>query len=246
MQRWKLTLEYDGGPFVGWQRQPNGPSVQEYLEDAVFGFCGERRLVQGAGRTDTGVHALGQVAHVDIDKPSRADTVRNAINQHLKPAPIAVLQAEAVPDDFHARFTATGRAYLYRILTRRAPAVLDRGRVWFVPKDLDVEAMHAAAQHLVGQHDFTSFRASECQAESPVKTLDRLDVSRVGAEIHIVAEARSFLHHQIRNFAGTLEVVGRGKWRPSDMTQILDARSRAAAGPTAPPEGLYLTRVVYD
>lgn len=246
MQRWKLILEYDGGPFVGWQRQPNGPSVQEALEDAVHAFSGERVLVQGAGRTDTGVHAMGQVAHIDLEKPATAKTVRDAINQHLKPNPVAVLSAEPVPMDFHARFSATGRAYLFRILNRRAPPVLEAGRVWFVPRDLDCAAMHAAAQVLVGRHDFTSFRASECQADSPVKTLDRLDVSRRGEEIHIVAEARSFLHHQIRNFAGTLEYVGRGKWTAGDVADILKAKDRAAAGPTAPSQGLYLTGVRYD
>mgnify|MGYP005993213545 FL=1 len=246
MQRWKLTIEYNGGPFVGWQRQPNGPTIQAALEAAVFAFCGEDAGVQGAGRTDTGVHALAQVAHVDIARQTTARTVRDAINQHLKPNPIAVTHVEAVTEDFHARFSATGRAYLYRILNRRAPAALDIGRVWPVPRDLDVDAMHAAAQRLVGLHDFTSFRAAECQAASPVKTLDRLDVSRIGQEIHIVAEARSFLHHQIRNFAGTLERVGRGKWTPDDVTDILNAKDRAVAGPTAPPQGLYLTRVQYD
>ena len=246
MQRWKLTIEYNGGPFVGWQRQPNGPTIQAALEAVVFAFCGEEAGVQGAGRTDTGVHALAQVAHVDIARVTTARTVRDAINQHLKPNPIAVTHVEAVSEDFHARFSATGRAYLYRILNRRAPAALDIGRVWPVPRDLDVDAMHEAAQRLVGLHDFTSFRAAECQANSPVKTLDRLDVFRVAEEIHIVAEARSFLHHQIRNFAGTLERVGRGKWTPGDVTQILDAKNRAVAGPTAPPQGLYLTRVSYD
>ncbi|HAE00378.1 MAG TPA: tRNA pseudouridine(38-40) synthase TruA, partial [Rhodospirillaceae bacterium] len=239
-------IEYNGGPFVGWQRQPNGPTIQAALEAAVFAFCGEDAGVQGAGRTDTGVHALAQVAHVDIARQTTARTVRDAINQHLKPNPIAVTHVEAVTEDFHARFSATGRAYLYRILNRHAPAALDIGRVWPVPRDLDVDAMHAAAQRLVGLHDFTSFRAAECQAASPVKTLDRLDVSRIGEEIHIVAEARSFLHHQIRNFAGTLERVGRGKWTPDDVTDILNAKDRAVAGPTAPPQGLYLTRVQYD
>jgi tRNA pseudouridine38-40 synthase len=245
MQRWKLTLEYDGGPFVGWQRQPNGPSIQAALEEAVLAFSGETVPVQGAGRTDTGVHALGQVAHIDLKKPATASTVRNAINHHLKPNPIAVLSAEPVSEDFHARFSATGRAYLFRILSRQAPAVLDRGRVWFVPRALDCQAMHTAAQVLVGKHDFSSFRASECQADSPVRTLDRLDVSRVGAEIHIIAQARSFLHHQIRNFAGTLELVGRGKWTKEDVHKALQTRQRAAAGPTAPPQGLYLTGITY-
>jgi tRNA pseudouridine38-40 synthase len=245
MQRWKLILEYDGGPYVGWQRQPNGPSVQAALEAAVTAFCGETPTVQGAGRTDTGVHALAQAAHVDIEKPADAKTVRDALNHHLRAEAVAVLSAEAVTEDFHARFSAIGRAYLYRILNRRAPAVLDAGRVWQIPKPLDAAAMHEAAQRLVGRHDFTSFRAAECQADSPVKTLDRLDVSQRGEEIHIVAEARSFLHHQVRNFAGTLERVGRGKWAPDDVTRALDARDRAAAGPTAPPQGLYLTAVRY-
>ena len=245
MQRWKLTIEYDGGPFVGWQRQPNGPSVQAALEDAVFAFTGAKTLVQGAGRTDTGVHALGQVAHVDLDDRFDAKTVREAMNHHLKPDPVAVLSAEAVALDFHARFSAKGRAYLFRILNRRAPAVIDRGKVWAVARPLDAGAMHEAAQVLVGRHDFTSFRASECQADSPVRTLDRLDVTQHGEEIHIEADARSFLHHQIRNFAGTLERVGRGKWTADDVAEILAAKDRAVAGPTAPPQGLYLTRVDY-
>lgn len=246
MARWKLIVEYDGGPFVGWQRQPNGPSIQAALEDAVTAFSGEEALVQGAGRTDAGVHALAQVAHLDLERAADAKTVRDAINHHLGEFPIAVLSAEAVDDEFHARFSATGRAYIYRILNRRARPTLDWGRVWQVPKNMDVDAMHDAAQILVGRHDFTSFRASECQADSPVKTLDRLDVSRRGEEIEIVAEARSFLHHQVRNFTGTLVQVGRGRWSPRHVEDILAAKDRAAAGPTAPPQGLYLTRVVYD
>lgn len=245
MQRWKLTLEYDGRPFVGWQRQDNGPSVQECLERAAETLDGRPVMVQGAGRTDSGVHALAQVAHLDLAKPLRADQVRDALNHHLKPNPVAILSAEAVGDDFHARFSATGRAYLYRILNRRAPPALDQGRVWHNPRPLDAEAMHAAAQELIGHHDFTSFRSSDCQAESAVKTLDTVTVRRAGEEIHIDVTARSFLHNQVRIITGTLELVGRGKWRARDIARALEARNRAAAGPTAPPEGLYLAAVRY-
>ena len=245
MTRWKLIVEYDGAPFVGWQRQDNGPSVQAALEDAVFAFCGERVVAQGAGRTDAGVHAAGQVAHVDIARESSADTVRDALNFHLKPAPVAVLTAVAVGEDFHARFSAIGRAYRYRIVNRRAPLALELGRAWHLVQPLDAARMHEAAQLLVGNHDFTSFRSSICQAPSPVKTLDRLDVTRHGEAIEIVAEARSFLHHQVRNMAGTLKLVGEGKWQPRDVASALAARDRAKAGPTAPPEGLCLERVVY-
>ena len=246
MTRYKITVEYDGGPFVGWQRQDNGPSVQAALEEAVFGFCGERVLVEGAGRTDAGVHALGQVAHFDLAKETTADTVMKAVNFHLKPTPVAVLAAEAVPDDFHARFSAVKRAYLYRIVNRRAPLALERGRAWFVPQPLDAAAMHAAAQVLVGHHDFTSFRDTECQAKSPVKTLDLLSVQRAGALIEIRAAARSFLHHQVRNFVGSLKLVGEGRWTADDLKAALEARDRAAAGPTAPAAGLYLTEVDYE
>jgi tRNA pseudouridine38-40 synthase len=243
--RYKVTVEYDGGGFVGWQRQANGPSVQAALEEAVFRFSGERVLVEGAGRTDAGVHALGQVAHFDLVKDTTADTVMKAVNFHLKPAPVAVLAAEAVAADFHARFSATGRAYLYRIVNRTAPLALDRGRAWFVPQPLDAEAMHAAAQVLIGRHDFTSFRASECQAKSPVKTLDRLEVARRGVCIELRAEARSFLHHQVRNFTGSLKLVGEGRWTADDLRRALEARNRTAAGPTAPACGLFLTAVSY-
>lgn len=245
MTRYKITIEYDGGGFVGWQRQDNGPSVQAALEQAIFGFCGERVLVEGAGRTDAGVHALGQVAHFDLAKETTADTVMKAVNFHLKPAPVAVLAAEAVAGDFHARFSAVKRAYLYRIVNRRAPLALERGRAWFVPQPLDAMAMHDAAQLLVGHHDFTSFRASECQAKSPVKTLDLLAVQRCGELIEVRAAARSFLHHQVRNFVGSLKLVGEGRWTAGDLKAVLEARARAAAGPTAPAAGLYLTEVGY-
>ncbi len=245
MTRYKLTLEYDGAGFVGWQRQDNGPSLQAALEAAVLGFCGEAVTVQGAGRTDAGVHALGQVAHIDLAKDTDADTVRDALNAHLKPAAVAVLAAEVVGGDFHARFSAVERTYRYRIVNRRARLALDRGRAWFVPQPLDAGAMRAAARVLVGHHDFTSFRAAECQAKSPLKTLDALDVIRDGQELRIEARARSFLHHQVRNMAGTLKLVGEGKWTGADVARALDARNRAAAGPTAPADGLYLVAVKY-
>jgi tRNA pseudouridine38-40 synthase len=245
MSRWKLTIEYDGGGFVGWQRQENGLSVQEVLETAVQRFCGEAVRLYGAGRTDAGVHALGQVAHVDIARETTARVVRDALNAHLRPHAVAVLAAEKAPDGFNARTAARSRQYLYRIVNRRAPLAIDRGRAWHVAKPLDHEAMHAAAQVLVGRHDFTSFRASLCQARSPVKTLDALEVARDGEEIRIHARARSFLHHQVRNMAGTLRLVGEGKWTADDVTAALAARDRAAAGPTAPPDGLYLVAVGY-
>lgn len=245
MPRWKLTMEYDGAPFVGWQRQANGPSVQQAVEEAIHGFCAERVAVQCAGRTDAGVHALGQVAHADIAKPTDPDELRDALNWHLKPKPVAVLRAEAVGADFNARFSARTRAYLYRVLDRRAPPVLDRGRVWHVKTRLDADAMHEAARALIGRHDFSSFRAAECQADSPVRTLDRLDVIRAGEEVQVIVEAQSFLHHQVRNFVGTLALVGRGRKPVGFPGQALAARDRRAAGPTAPAEGLYLTAVRY-
>ncbi len=245
MTRFKLILEYDGGAFVGWQRQDNGPSVQQALEEAVTGFCGETATVHGAGRTDAGVHALGQVAHLDLEKPTTAETLRDAVNAHLKPAPVAVLAAEVAADDFHARFSATERRYLYRIVNRRPPLALERGRAWWVPRPLDSAAMHAAAQVLVGKHDFSSFRASECQAKSPVKTLTAIEVSRLAEAIEIRARAPSFLHHQVRNFAGTLRLVGEGKWSAAKVEAVLEARDRNVAGQTAPAEGLYLTEVIY-
>lgn len=245
MQRWKLTIEYDGSPFVGWQRQTNGPSVQQALEEAVERFSGETVRVNGAGRTDAGVHAQGQVAHLDLARETNATTVRNAVNQHLKPWPVAVIAAEAVPSTFDARLSARRRAYRYRIVNRAAPLALDRGRAWHVVRPVDATLMHEAAQHLVGRHDFTSFRAAECQSASPIKTLDRLDVRRDGETVAIEAEARSFLHHQIRNFAGTLRLVGEGKRPPAWVAEVLAARDRSAAGPTAPPDGLCFLWVDY-
>jgi len=245
MPRYRLTLEYDGGGFVGWQRQDNGPSIQAALETAIQGFCGETVTVAGAGRTDAGVHALGQVCHFDLAREVETDTLRDAVNAHLRPESIAVLEAEHVADDFHARFDATGRRYLYRIVNRRSPLALDRGRAWQVPQTLDADAMRAGATHLLGHHDFTSFRAAECQARSPEKTLDRLEVTRFGSDIEIRAEARSFLHNQVRIMVGTLKLVGLGKWRPADVKRALVACDRAAAGPTAPPDGLYLVTVDY-
>ncbi|HTP76267.1 MAG TPA: tRNA pseudouridine(38-40) synthase TruA [Rhizomicrobium sp.] len=245
MARYRLTLEYDGRDLVGWQRQENGPSVQGALEDAIVQLSGERVTVHGAGRTDAGVHALGQVAHFDLVKEFAPDRVRDALNHHLRPAAIAVLEAAYAAPDFHARFSATARHYLYRILVRRAPPVLERGRVWHVVHPLDAEAMDRAAQALVGQHDFTTFRAAECQAKSPLKTLDRLSVRRAADEIHIEASARSFLHNQVRSMVGSLKLVGEGRWRAQDLADALAARNRARCGPVAPPDGLYLVRVDY-
>ena len=246
MPRYKLTIEYDGAPFVGWQRQDNGPSIQGALEDAVFAFCSERVAVHGAGRTDAGVHALGQVAHFDLVAGKPADTVQAAVNFHLKPNPIVITEAEIVPDDFHARFSATARRYRYLILNRRAPPALDRGRVWHVPVPLDTAAMSDAARSLTGRHDFNSFRSAACQAASSVKTLDQLDVARDGDMIRIDVAARSFLHNQVRILVGTLQLVGRGQWSSRDVADALAACDRTRAGPTAPPHGLCLLAVSYD
>lgn len=245
MPRYRLTLEYDGGPFVGWQRQANGLGVQQVIEEAFDRFCGEGPRVYAAGRTDAGVHGRGQVIHVDLARTWSVDKVRDAVNFHLKPHPICVLTAVVAADDFHARFSAIGRSYSYRILNRRPLPALERGRVWWVPHPLNVGRMNEAAARLVGSHDFTSFRAVNCQATSPVKTLDVLDVERIGDEVHISASARSFLHHQVRNITGTLKLVGEGRWRPDDVSRALAARDRAAGGPTAPPDGLYLESVRY-
>jgi tRNA pseudouridine38-40 synthase len=245
MPRYALTIEYDGGPFVGWQRQANGLSVQQRLEEAVAAINGARAIVHGAGRTDAGVHALGQVAHIDMARVWRADKLRDALNAHLKPAAVAVIAARAVDDDFEARFSAIRRHYRYIIDNRRAPLALTLGRAWHVKWPLDAEAMHAAAQHLLGRHDFTTFRASECQANSPVRTLERLDVRRVGARIEIEVSARSFLHNQVRSMAGSLEHVGSGKWQAEDLADALTAKDRTRCGQVAPPQGLYLVAVDY-
>ena len=245
MPRYKIIVEYDGAPFAGWQYQENSPSVQRAIMTAIEAFSGEKVMVQGAGRTDAGVHALGQVAHFDLSSVRETDTIRDALNAHLRPHPIAILSAEKVAPDFDARRSALRRHYLYRIANRRPDLAIDRGRAWRVPRRLDADAMHAAAQRLVGKHDFTTFRSTECQAKSPDKTLDRLDVSRAGDEIHVTAVARSFLHNQVRSMVGSLVPVGDGKWTADDLAAALAARDRAACGPVAPPDGLYLVRVDY-
>jgi tRNA pseudouridine38-40 synthase len=244
--RYKLTLEYDGAPFFGWQRLGEGPSVQAVIEAAVEQLTGVRSDVTGAGRTDAGVHAIGQVCHVDIDKhfPS-PQRLADALNAYLRPHPVAVLRADEVAPDFHARFDAARRVYLYTILNRRGPAALSRGKVWRVARPLDGEAMHAAAHRLVGQHDFTTFRDSQCQAKSPVKTLDRCDVMREGETLQVWCEARSFLHRQVRSMVGTLAEVGLGKMNADDVAAALAAKDRARCGPVAPAEGLFLVRVDY-
>ncbi len=246
MPRYRLTVEYDGTGYAGWQRQKNGPSIQAALEAAIRGFCGEETVVAGAGRTDAGVHARGQVCHVDLRRPVDASTLRDAVNAHLRPAPIAVLAAAEAAAGFHARFSATRRVYRYRIVNRRAPLALDSGRAWHVGAPLDRAAMTRAAALLTGRHDFTSFRAAACQAASPVRTLDRLGVAAAGESVFVSAGARSFLHSQVRILVGALVDVGRGKRRAEDMTAVLAARDRAAAGPTAPAAGLCLMEVSYD
>ena len=245
MPRYKLIIEYDGEPFVGWQFQAAGHSVQGVLEAAVAQINGAPATVHGAGRTDAGVHALGQVAHVDLARSWDVFKLRNALNANVRPHPVSVLAISEVGEDFHARFSATRRHYLFRILNRRSPPALDRGKVWWLPVDLDAEAMHVAAQLLVGKHDFSTFRAAQCQAQSPVKTLDRIDVARYGELIELRCDARSFLHNQVRSMVGSLRLVGEGKWRAQDLKRALDARDRARCGPVSPPDGLYLLRVDY-
>ena len=240
-----ITIEYDGTPFVGWQRQVTGLSVQQVLEEAAAELTGGDILVQGAGRTDSGVHATGQVAHLDVPDKFDANRVMEALNALTGDHPVSIIEAREVDSEAHARFSATGRRYLYRLLPRRQPPALDHGRVWHHRSALDPGAMQAAAALLVGRHDFTSFRASQCQADSPVRTLDELRIEPQGEELHIHAAARSFLHHQVRNIVGTLALVGAGKWTEDDVATALAAKDRSAAGPTAPPEGLYLTGVTY-
>ena len=245
MTRWKLVLEWDGGPFLGWQRQDQGPSVQAAVERAANAITGEQAIAHSAGRTDSGVHALGMAAHLDLAKSFTPHRLREGLNALLRPDPVVVLSAQPVADDWHARFSCTGRRYLYRILNRRAPPAVDRGRVWHIAKDMDEAAMAEAAAHLVGTHDFTTFRSAHCQSASPVKTLDVLSVVRGGEEIHIHAGARSFLHHQVRSIAGCLGLVGIGKWTPGDMLAALEAKDRAMLGLNAPPEGLYFVEASY-
>jgi tRNA pseudouridine38-40 synthase len=245
MPRYKLIVEYDGAPFSGWQIQANGLTVQGVLTAAIEALSGEKTLVQGAGRTDAGVHARAQVAHADLTKDWDTDTVRDAINAHLRPHPVAILLAERVAGDFNARTSAIKRHYRYRIINRRADLTLDLGKAWRAPRPLDAGAMHTAAQRLVGKHDFTTFRSTECQAASPVKTLERLDVERYGEELHVIAAARSFLHNQVRSMVGSLVMVGESKWSADDLARVLAARDRTACGQVAPPDGLYLMKVDY-
>ena len=245
MTRWRLTIEYDGGPFMGWQRQEHGPSVQQTLEEALQRMTGEPAQFIAAGRTDAGVHALAMSTHADVQCTLTAHRLREGLNALVRPQPISVIAVEPVADDWHARFSCIGRRYLYRILNRRAPPALDSGRVWHVAVPLEVEAMREGAAHLVGRHDFTTFRSAQCQSDSPVKTLDALEVSRAGEEIHVGAAARSFLHHQVRSMVGCLAMVGRGQWQPDDMGKALEARDRAALGFNAPPQGLYFVEAIY-
>ena len=245
MPRYKLTVEYDGRPFAGWQRQEGQPTVQGVLERATEALNGEPASIMGAGRTDSGVHATGQVAHLDLRKAIRPDKVADALNYYMRPEPVAVVAAELVEDTFHARFSATTRRYLYRIVNRRADLTIDLGRAWRVAAPLDADLMQVSAERLLGTHDFTTFRDAQCQAKSPVKTLDWIEVRREGVEVIVRCAARSFLHRQVRSIVGSLVEVGRGKYPPEWMSDILEARQREACGPVAPPDGLYLTDVVY-
>lgn len=254
MQRWKFTIEYDGTHYGGWQRQDNTPSIQQSIEEALYAFCQQDLRIQAAGRTDAGVHARGQVAHLDLDygdRPLSGFDFAKALNAHLRPQPIAIVKAEKVHPEFHARFDATNKKYTYRILCRSAPPTLEPNTLWHLRRELDVQAMREGAKHLLGHHDFTTFRAAECQSKSPEKTLDKIEIESLiydeggGVEIRVHAEARSFLHHQVRNIVGTLSLVGEGKWKPADVKAALEAKDRTKGGPTAPASGLYLVRVFY-
>jgi len=246
MTRWRLIVEYDGGPFMGWQRQEHGPSVQQTLEEALQRMTGEIAQFIAAGRTDAGVHALAMAVHTDVKRQLTPHRLREGLNALVRPHPISVLEVEQVPDDWHARFSCVGRTYLYRILNRRAPPALEARRVWHIPVPLDLEAMREGAGHLIGRHDFTTFRSAQCQSKSPVKTLDQLEVSRIGDEINVSAAARSFLHHQVRSLVGSLAMVGRGQWSPEDIRNALEARDRAALGFNAPSQGLYFVKARYS
>jgi len=243
--RWRLTIEYDGGPFMGWQRQEHGPSVQQTLEEALQQMTGEQAVFTAAGRTDAGVHALAMSSHVDVHRELTPHRLREGLNALVRPHPISVIEVETVADDWHARFSCIGRRYLYRILNRRPPPALDVGRVWHVAVPLELDSMREGAAHLVGRHDFTTFRSAQCQSDSPVKTLDRLSLARVGEEIHVTTAARSFLHHQVRSMVGCLSMVGRGQWRPDDIRKALEARDRSALGFNAPPHGLFFVEAIY-
>jgi tRNA pseudouridine38-40 synthase len=245
MTRFALTLEFDGTPFQGLQRQAHGPSVQEAVEEAAHAVTGEQVTLHSAGRTDTGVHALAMRSHFDVETSLSPFRMMEALNAHLRPNPIAVIHCQVVPDDWHARFSCIGRSYVYRIANRRSPLTLEINRAWQVPQELDHEAMHRAAQALVGLHDFTTFRSAHCQAQSPVKTLDRLDVERTGEHVLIHAAARSFLHHQVRSMVGCLALVGMGRWREEQVSEALAARERQALGLNAPPHGLYFVEAIY-
>lgn len=245
MTRYALTVEYDGRPFMGWQRQDHGPSVQQSIETAIEKMTGESVAVHAAGRTDSGVHALAMRAHVELQRDVAPFRLMEGLNALIRPDPVAILTCEQVADDWHARFSCIGRAYEYRIVTRRAPLTWEAGLAWRIPAPLDADAMHRAAQLLVGRHDFTTFRSAHCQSESPLKTLDRLDVTQTGERIAIIAEARSFLHHQVRSMVGCLALVGQGKWSADDLDAALKARDRAALGFNAPPDGLYFTGARY-
>ena len=245
MTRFRLTVEFDGRPFMGWQRQAHGPSVQQAIEEAITAVTGEAAVLHAAGRTDAGVHGRAMAAHADIAKTITPFRLGEALNARLRPAPVAILACEPVADDWHARFSCIGRRYIYRIVNRRAPLTMEAGLAWQVAAELDAEAMHAAAQELVGLHDFTTFRSAHCQAQSPVKTLDRLDVRRIGEVIEIEAAARSFLHHQVRSMVGCLELVGRGRWTAADLADALAAADRSRLGLNAPPDGLYFMEALY-